>query len=113
VSVPPAYLGRSYATEETPWRYFSKAGLVVKGGVTLTITVPAAWRKRVAILWGNGGHGPFHTIRIAACRFGGLRRGYAYPGGFFLRRPTACLPLTLMVGNRRKTAWFGIGTKCR
>lgn len=110
VSVPPAYLPRSYPTDRRPWAYYAKQGMVVKRGVAVTITVPAAWRKRLAILWGNGGHGPFHTIRIAACR--SSEPGHAYAGGFFLRRPSACAPLTFIVGNRRKTIWFGIGRRC-
>jgi hypothetical protein len=113
VSVPPVYLIRSYPTGDTPWRYFSKRGIVVKRGTAVTITVPPEWRRRVAIVWGNAGPGPFHTIRIAACRFSGRDRGYAYAGGFYLRKPSACVPLTFVVGNRRKTVWFGIGEECR
>ena len=30
-------------------------------------------------------------------------RGDAYAGGFFLRRPSACVPLVVAVGGRRKT----------
>lgn len=111
VSVPSAYLVRSYPTLETPWRYFAKEGMVVKSGTSVTITVPSAWRKRVAISWGNNVHRVFHTIRIAACsRI--PKRGYAYAGGFFLRRPSACVPLVLAVGGRRQTVWFGIGRRC-
>jgi hypothetical protein len=113
VSVPPAYLIRSYPSLQAAWPYFSKRGMVVKRGTAVTITVPPAWRSRVAIAWGNGGNGPFHTIRIAACRFSSPERGYAYAGGFFLRTPTACVPLTFIVGTRRKTMWVGIGRHCR
>jgi hypothetical protein len=35
VSVPPAYL-RAYQTLQTPWRYFAKHGMVVKGGTSVT-----------------------------------------------------------------------------
>jgi hypothetical protein len=111
VSVPGAYLPRTYPTLETPWRYFAKQGIVVKSGASVAITVPPAWRKRVAISWGNNVHRVFHTIRIADCsRI--PRRGYAYAGGFFLQRPSACLPLVLAVGGRRQMVWFGIGRHC-
>jgi hypothetical protein len=111
-SVPSAYLVRSYPTLETPWRYFAKQGMVVKSGASVTIAVPPAWRTRVAISWGNNVHRVFHTIRIAACsRL--PKRGYAYAGGFFLRRPSACVPLAFVVGDRRQTVWFGIGRRCR
>jgi hypothetical protein len=36
VSVPSAYLVRSYPTLETPWRYFAKQGMVVKSGTLVT-----------------------------------------------------------------------------
>ena len=113
VSVPPAYLARSYPAQGTaPWRYFAKHGMVVKSGTSTTITVPPAWRNRVAISWGNAVHRVFHTIRIAAC--GRIpKRGYAYAGGFFLRSPSACVPLVLALGGRRQTVWFGIGRSCR
>ena len=112
VSVAPAYIP-AYRTLERPWRYFAKRGLIVKRGTAVTITVPPAWRKSMAITWGNGGHGPFHKIRTAACRFGAPERGYAYAGGFYLRRSSACAPLNFTIGNRSKTMWFGIGTHCR
>jgi hypothetical protein len=38
--------------------------------------------------------------------------GYAYAGGFFLRAPSACVPLVLAVGSRRQTVWFGIERRC-
>jgi len=107
VSVPPAYL-RAYPTLETPWRYFAKHGMVVKSGASVTISVPSAWRKRVGISWGNNVHRVFHTIRVATCSRV-PKRGDAYAGGFFLRRPSACVPLVFAVGSRRKTVWFGIG----
>jgi len=114
VSVPPAFLVRSYGgpLDAAPWRYFAKHGMVVKSGAAVTITVPSAWRTRVGISWGNNVHRVFHTIRIAACR-PIPKRGYAYAGGFFLRRPSACVPLVLAVGDRRQTVWFGIGRRCR
>jgi hypothetical protein len=112
VSVPPLNLIRSYRTLQTPWRYFSKRGMVVRRGTAVTITVPSAWRRHVAISWGNAGHGVFHTIRIAACSGAGAKPGYAYAGGFYLRRPTACVPLTFIVGGRRRTMWFEIGKRC-
>lgn len=110
VSVPSAYL-RAYPTLETPWRYFAKQGMVVKSGTSVTISVPPAWRNRVGIVWGNNVNRVFHTIRIAACSR--IYQGYAYAGGFFLRRPSACVPLVFAVGGRRQTVWFGIGRHCR
>jgi hypothetical protein len=110
VSVPPAYL-QTNPTQETPWRYFAKHGIVVKSGTSVTITVPPAWRNRVGITWGNNVHRVFHTIRIAACS-AIPKQGFAYAGGFYLRSPSACAPLVLTVGGRRQTVSFGIGRRC-
>ena len=50
VSVPPAYLEQVIATHEQPWRYWHKAGLVVRtNGQPVKVTVPRLWRTRVAI----------------------------------------------------------------
>jgi hypothetical protein len=108
----PRYLPHAYPTRETPWRYFSKQGLVVKSGTSVTITVPVPWRRRVGVVWGNAGHGIFHTIRIAACG-SNPKRGNAYAGGFFLSRSSACVPLVFIVGTRREKVWLGIGQRCR
>ncbi len=112
VSVPPAYLEQVIATHEQPWRYWHKAGIVVRAnGQPVTVTVPASWRTRVAITWGNGGHGVLSSLRIAGC---GTNRqtGNAYAGGFYLRSSSACVPLTFTVGARSATVRFGIGRRC-
>jgi hypothetical protein len=111
VSVPPAYLQQVVATNERPWRYWRKAGLVVQmDGKAVTVTVPARWRTRAAITWGNNG-GPVASLRIAGCA-GSRHSGNAYAGGFYLRSPSACLPLRFTVGGRSATALFGIGKRC-
>jgi hypothetical protein len=112
ISVPPAYLPQVVSTGETPWAYWRKAGLVVRaGGQAVSISVPLAWRERAAITWGNGGNGVFDSLRIAGCP-GGPARGLAYAGGFYLRSPSACLPLVFRVGRRSETIRFGIGRHC-
>jgi hypothetical protein len=53
-------------------------------------------------------------VRIAAHRR--LRRqpalGNAYAGGFYLRAPSACLPLIFTVDGRSTSVRFGIGKRC-
>jgi hypothetical protein len=111
VSVPPAYLQQVIATQERPWRYWHKAGLVIRAGASpVTITVPPRWRTQAAIVWGNNG-GPFQSVRIAGCT-GNPHTGNAYAGGFYLRTPSACVPLTFSIGARSLTVRFGIGTHC-
>lgn len=111
-SVPPAFLSQTVPTDERPWTYWSKSGLVIRGdGRPTTVTVPRAWRDRVAIVWGNGGHGVFQSIRFAGCRTG-ADVGNAFAGGFFLRRPADCVPLVFRVGTRSTAVRFGIGRRC-
>jgi hypothetical protein len=111
-SVPPAYLEQVVATQDKPWAYWRKAGLVVRAnGEPVTVSVPKVWRTRAAITWGNGGHGVFSSVRIAGCG-SSPNSGNAYAGGFYLRSRSACLPLVFRVGVRTATVRFGIGQKC-
>jgi hypothetical protein len=116
IAVPPAYLGRMVATGERPWAYWQKAGLVIRAtGEPVTVTVPAIWRTRAAIIWGNGGGTASH-LDIEGCRTASKvpagRLGNAYAGGFYLRPPSACLPLIFTVGSRSATVRFGLGKRC-
>jgi hypothetical protein len=93
------------------WPYFRKMGLVIRGGAPLvTVSVPPQWRRRVAIAWGNSD--VVSSIRIAPCGTYSEKPWNAYAGGFFLRSPTACVPLTIRVGRRATTVRFGIGRTC-
>jgi hypothetical protein len=114
ISVPPALVPGSARTGETRWTHFSKWGLVVRGGATskVSVSVPAAWRSRVAIAWGSGGHGVFHTVRLSRCG-GDPARGHAYAGGFFLRKSSGCVPLRFTSGSRTRLVRFGIVQRCR
>ena len=97
--------------EPGAWPYWRKSGLVVKAGAgPVTISVAPSARGRAAIEWGNAGHGPFNSIRLARCANGS--GGYAYAGGFSLRSPSACVPLIVRVGSRSETVRFGVGRRC-
>jgi len=110
VSVPPAYLRQVIATGNRPWRYWHKAGLVVRAsGQAVTVSVPRAWRARVAITWGNTGI--VHSLRIAGCGHD-PSQGNAYAGGLYLRSTSACVPLVFSVGTRSSTVRFGVGRRC-
>jgi hypothetical protein len=113
LAVPPGYLQQVVPAQSTPWRYWRKAGLVVRAGAPrVTVSVPRAWRSRAAITWGNGSAGrELATLAIARCS-GPARVGHAYAGGFSLRTASACVPIVFQVGSRRATVRFGIGRRC-
>jgi hypothetical protein len=111
VSVPPARLIQIVPTHERPWAYWRKAGLVVRAGSPpVTVSVPAAWRSRAAITWGNS-TGTGSALRIASCP-GPKTVWNAYAGGFYLRSRSACVPLRISVGGRSRVVRFGLGRAC-
>jgi len=111
VSAPPTYLQQVIPTHRHPWAYWYKSGLVVRAGSeSVTVSVPRAWRSRVAITWGNN-TGIVHTLRIAGCG-SDPSVGNAYAGGFYLRSSSACVPLIFGVGKRSATVRFGVGRTC-
>ena len=111
VSVPPARLIQVVPTHDRPWAYWRKAGLVVRAGSPpVTVSVPATWRRRAAITWGNR-TGTVSALRIASCP-GAKTVWNAYAGGFYLRTRFACVPLRVSVGARSRVVRFGLGRPC-
>jgi hypothetical protein len=112
VSVPPAYLPQVGPSRNKAWPFFTKRGLAVRGGSpAVVVTVPGAWRRRVAITWGDSAI--VSGLRIASCSaFLPPKVWNGYAGGFYLRSRSACVPLTFRVGRRAKTMRFGLGRHC-
>ena len=111
VSVPPARLIQVVPSQSRPWAYWRKAGLVVRAGAPpVTVSVPAAWRSRAAITWGNS-TGIVSALRIASCP-GAAGVWNAYAGGFYLRSRSACVPLRFSVAGRTRVVRFGLGRAC-
>jgi hypothetical protein len=112
VSVPPAHLPQVVPSRNKAWPFWRKAGLNVRGGSSaVVVTVPKAWRRRVAITWGDSQIGS--GLQIASCSaFLPPKVWNGYAGGFYLRSRSACVPLTFRVGRRAKTVWFGLGKRC-
>ena len=93
------------------WPYFRRVGLVVRGGTSpVTITVPAGWRDRVAVSWGNTP--AVSSLQIASCGAAVSKPWNAYAGGFHLRSRADCVPLEIRVGGRSTTVRFGVGRAC-
>jgi hypothetical protein len=108
VAVPQRLLPQVVRVSEG-WPYWRKAGLLVRAGTRgVSVTVPPAWRDRVAIEWGDSGTVP--SLRVAPCTRPPYRWN-VYTGGFHLRA-AACVPLIVRVGTRSATVRFGIGATC-
>ena len=128
IKVRPASLDRSHrfvlgrvAFRRTPvlqvsqtdgaFRYWSRTPVFVRPRTAVTITVPMAWRDRVAITWGST---VTHTLRFAPCRTPANlspNRWNGYDGGFYVREP-ACVRLRVRVGEQVATVRFGVGRAC-
>lgn len=110
VSVPPRYVPQVVRYQHDGWAYWSKWGLSIQAGNgPVRISVPKAWRKRVAIEWGLGG--PVSEQRFEACSPPPTYWN-AFAGGFSLSAP-ACVPLVIQVAGQRRTVRFGVGHRCR
>jgi hypothetical protein len=110
VSVPPAYRAQVDPSGTRPWPFWRKAGLVVHANAgPVTVGVPAAWRRRVAIEWGDSGI--VSALRFARCPRS-LNVWNAWAGGFHLLARSACVPLVFSVGPRSATVRFGLGRRC-
>jgi hypothetical protein len=111
VAAPAAYTPQVVRNSAGRWPWWEKAAMLVRAGRTaVTISVPAAWRRRAAITWGNG-LPAVSALRIAPCP-SPAGRWNAYAGGFLMSTRGACIPLTFSVGDRRKMVRFGIHRRC-
>jgi hypothetical protein len=112
VSVPPRYLSQVVESgEPAPWRYWRKAGLVVRAGSpAVSVSVSPGSRDRAALTWGNSS--TVSALRIASCPALPGKPWNAYAGGFMLRNRAACVSLTIRVGARRQAVLFGLGRRC-
>jgi hypothetical protein len=110
--VPPAAYVPQTVKVGGAWPYWSKAAMIVRAGNTrVVVSVPRAWRGRVAISWGSArasGEVVFPSCPVSS----NLGDWNPYTGGFLLRSRTACVPLVFRVGERTQTVRFGVGKRC-
>jgi hypothetical protein len=95
-----------------PFEYFSKTGLLVRTGKgSAELRILRGEHGRLALAWGNTGHGGLASrgFRVGPCP-GGI--GYiAFPGGFYVDRPH-CARLIVRVRGHDHTARVGVGAAC-
>jgi len=108
VAVPPAIMPEAFSqANPTGWRYAQKTGFGFLGnGPPDVISVPAGWQKTVALATPNG---PASKLFLPPCQGA---QWNIYISEFYLRSPTACVPLRIQVGPQATTAWFGLGRRC-
>jgi hypothetical protein len=111
VDPPPAYIPQT-VKQEGRWPYWSKAGLVVRAdSPPVVVSVPKAWRDRVAIAWGSAR--PAGVLVFPSCPPASSLGGWnPYSGGFLLRSKSACVPLVFRVATKTATVRFGVGRRC-
>jgi hypothetical protein len=109
IAVPPAYVGPMLPNGNGPWRYWRMAVFRVRGGSPpVTLSVPTDQQHEAAIDLEAGGIGSiFH---LPGCPPSYVWR--AAVGGFYLKAPSACLPVRVQVGQQAATVRFGLGRPC-
>ena len=90
-----------------PFRDWTKAGMTVRSGVTLTVRIAPRVQDKVRITWGGQ---EAVSLRFAPCSDGTKYNDYA--GGFLTRVRAICVPLAFTVGRNTATLVFGIGRRC-
>jgi hypothetical protein len=91
-------------------RWWSKQGLIIRAKTAFTLTVPKAWRERLAIGWGSPAQ-PSERITVADCDPSPGVKWLAYAGGYWVNEP-ACVPLIVQAGRQRKVVHIGVGKAC-
>jgi hypothetical protein len=111
IAAPPAHIPQVVRTDDPTWPFWEKSGMVIRAGSTpIDVRVPAKWRNRAAVTWGNG-RPPASAIRFTPCS-DPSGRWNAYAGGFLMKTRGACIPLVFEVAGARQVVRFGIGVQC-
>jgi hypothetical protein len=112
VAVPPGVVQRNQIIPDDPgihsWPYAQKAGFMFLGsGPPAVLSIPAGWQKVVAL---GTPYGPASSLHMPSCPMGS--RWNTDISLFYLRSPTACVPLRIQTGRHATTVWFGLGRRC-
>jgi hypothetical protein len=92
-------------------RLFAKTGLLVRPGVSSTITVKAPSHRVARIGWRNGYITPTRRLQIPACPADGTSRWLAFPGGYWVDRPT-CVEVTVHTRGDTEPEHVAVGARC-
>jgi len=111
-SVPSVTVGSERLFGVLHWRYWTKVAVGVRRyRAPVTVSVPKAWRSKVAVTWGNRA-GIMSSIRFSSCADATSPNWSAYAGGFYLRQHIVCVPLIVSDGQRTATVRVAIDGKC-
>ena len=92
-------------------RFFAKTGLLVRAEVSSTITVKAPSHRVARIGWRNGYITPTRRLQIPACPADGTSRWLAFPGGYWVDRPT-CVEVTVHTRRDTEPEHVAVGARC-
>jgi hypothetical protein len=94
-------------------KLFAKAGLEVRAGATVDLTVPPALTSRARIGWGRYA-APGTTVHVSCPASTGSAGApwIDFAGGFYASAPF-CLPLTVRTPTASASVRIGIATACR
>jgi hypothetical protein len=88
---------------------FAKTGLIIRAGTRFELVVPDG--VMVTIGWGKGPVKPSRRVTVS-CPAGASSSGWlAYPGGYWLPRPT-CALLIVRANGKERRVHIGLGTPC-
>lgn len=91
-------------------RLFAKAGLDIRTGRSLTLSVPPRLASVASIGWGAGA-APALNLTIVGCHASSPARWLAYPGGYYVQHPL-CLPLLVQGNGETQSVHIGVGKAC-
>jgi hypothetical protein len=103
IAVPPTFQEQIVPTTNWPWKYFRKAGIVMRAGATpVVVSVPRAWQSRVALAWGYASAGVFTSLRFAAAPEKETRVSLTQAVSPSKGKPSACRSPFALAHERRR-----------
>lgn len=92
-------------------RFFAKTGLLVRAGVSSTITVQGKPHRVARIGWRNASVTPARRVEVPPCPPDGSSGWLAFPGGYWVDRPT-CVTVTIRAQGGVRTERVAVGSPC-
>ena len=94
--------------------FFAKDGLIVRRGTAFELVVPAGWRGRLSLSWGNSARTDRLIVRPCGVPHapGVGPRWLAFAGGYYVT-DRACVPLIVRTPQKEYRVKIGVGAPCK